>query len=104
MSPFARSKAFVYYSGMALVTVDLPDGIADAFGNTAELRQRTVLEDAAIEAYREGRLSHRQVGSLLALDYWQTEGLFRKRGVPINYTVGDLEADRITLNEALDRK
>ncbi|HUS33918.1 MAG TPA: UPF0175 family protein [Verrucomicrobiae bacterium] len=89
---------------MVQITVDLPDGIADAFGSTAEIRQRTVLEDAGIEAYREGRLSHRQVGSLLGLDYWQTEDLFRKRGVPLNYSVGDLEADRITLNEALDRK
>jgi len=89
---------------MAQVIVDLPEGIADAFGNTAELRRRTVLEDAAIEAYREGRLSHRQVGGLLGLDYWQTENLFRQRGVPMNYSVTDLENDRLTLNDMLDRK
>ena len=89
---------------MVQVTVDLPEGIADAFGNTAEVRGRTLLEDAAMEAYREGRLSHRQVGRALGLDYWQTEDFFRKRGVPLNYSVADLEADRITLNETLDRK
>ena len=89
---------------MVQVSVDLPEGIADAFGNTAAVRQRTLLEDAAIEAYREGRLSHRQVATALGLDYWQTEDLFRKRSVPLNYSVADLEADRITLNETLDRK
>ena len=89
---------------MVQVTLELPEGLADAFGKTTELRQRTVLEDAAIEAYREGRLSHRQVGTVLGLDYWQTEQLFRDRGVPLNYSVGDLEADRITLNDALDRR
>ena len=32
---------------------------------------RHVIEDAAIERYRAGRLSHRQVGEALGLDYWQ---------------------------------
>jgi predicted HTH domain antitoxin len=89
---------------MVQVTLDLPEGIAEAFGSTAELRQRTMLEDAAVEAYRAGRLSHGQVGKLLGLDYWQTEDLFRKRGVPINYSVADLDADRILLNETIERK
>ncbi|HEX4024629.1 MAG TPA: hypothetical protein VHX52_07995 [Steroidobacteraceae bacterium] len=34
---------------------------------------RHVVEDAAIERYRTGRLSHSQVGEALGLDYWQTE-------------------------------
>jgi hypothetical protein len=32
------------------------------------------MENAAIENYRAGRLSQRQVGEMLGLNYWQTEG------------------------------
>jgi predicted HTH domain antitoxin len=59
------------------------------------------MEDAAIEGYRAGRLSHRQVGEMLELDYWQTEALLKERGVPLNYSVADLEADRVTLDKIL---
>jgi predicted HTH domain antitoxin len=89
---------------MVEVTIELPEAVAEAFGNTAEARNRRVLEDAAIEAYREGRLSHRQVGSLLGLDYWQMEDLFGRRGVPLNYSIADLEADRGALNDVLGNR
>jgi predicted HTH domain antitoxin len=90
-----------YAAAMVQVTIELPEAIAEAFGKTAEARQRAVLEIISIEAYREGQLSHRQAGNLLGLDYWQTEDLFLKRGVPLNYTVADLEADRATLKTVL---
>jgi predicted HTH domain antitoxin len=61
------------------------------------------MEDAAIERYRAGRLSHRQVGELLGLDYWQTEIFLKERGVPLNYSAADLEADNAALTKILDR-
>lgn len=82
---------------MIQVTIELPEGVADAFGKTAEARQRTVLEDSAIEAYREARVTQRQVGEILGLDYWQTEAFLLKRGVPLNYGVAELEEDRQTM-------
>ena len=89
---------------MVQVTIDLPEALAEVFGKTAEMRKQRVLEDAAVEAYREGRLSHRQVGKLLGLDYWQMEDFFLKRGVPLNYSVADLEADRATMDDLLGNK
>ena len=62
---------------------------------------RHVLEDAAIESYRAGRLSQRQVGAMLGLDYWQTEAFLQERGVPLNYSAADLEADNLTLDKIL---
>jgi predicted HTH domain antitoxin len=59
------------------------------------------MEDAAIEGYRAGRVSHRQVGQMLALDYWRTEAFFKERGVPLNCSSADLEADNATLAELL---
>lgn len=81
------------------VTMELPDQVARQWGDTPDAVGRRVLEDAAIERYREGRLSHRQVGDLLGLDYWQTERLLQQRGVPLNYSKADLDADRATLDK-----
>src|SRR2546430_1375951 len=53
---------------MAEVIVKLPDTLARIFGETPEARSRRVTEDAAIEEYRAGRLSQRQVGEMLNLD------------------------------------
>jgi predicted HTH domain antitoxin len=85
------------------VTVELSDQIARQWGDTPQAVGRHVLEDAAIERYRAGRLSHRQVGDLLGLDYWQTESFLKQRGVPLNYSPADLDADRATLGKILAR-
>jgi predicted HTH domain antitoxin len=88
---------------MVEVTVQLPDNLAQALGDTPEVRSRRLLENVAIDEYRAGRLSHRQVGEMLRLDYWQTEQFLRERQVPLNYTLADLEADRATLDAVLGR-
>ncbi len=63
----------------------------------------STVEDAVIERYRAGRLSHRQVGEALGLDYWRTESFLKERGVPLNYLASDLEADAATLEKILPR-
>ncbi len=83
------------------VKVEMPDEVARQWGDTPEVVARHVLEDAAIEGYRAGRLSQRQVGAMLALDYWQTEDFLSKRAVPLNYSPADLAADNATLEKLL---
>ena len=83
------------------VTVELPDQIARQWGETPDAVGRHVLEDAAIEGYRAGRLSQRQVGAMLGFDYWQTEAFLQERGVPLNYSAAELEADNVTLDNIL---
>ena len=89
---------------MVEVTIKLPDNVARSMGDTPALRSRRVMEDAAIQEYRAGRLSQRQVGEMLDLDYWQTEHFFAEHKVPLNYSLNDLEADRSTLDKILGRK
>jgi predicted HTH domain antitoxin len=89
---------------MVEVIIKLPDTLAKMFGDTAEARSRRLTEDVALEEYRAARLSQRQVGEMLGLDYWQTERLLAERGVRLNYSLDDLEADRVTLNEVLPSK
>ena len=86
---------------MIEVIIQLPDALANTFGVTTEARARRLAEDAAIEEYRAGQLSQRQVGEMLGLDYWQTEQLLTERHVPLNYSTADLQADRVTLDEVL---
>jgi hypothetical protein len=83
------------------VIVKLPDQVARQWGDAPDAVGRHVMEDAAIEGYRAGRLSHRQVGEMLGLDYWQTEIFLKDRGVPLNYSGADLEADNATLAKIL---
>ncbi len=85
------------------VIVEMPDQVARQWGETPNAVGRHVMEDAAIEGYRAGRLSQRQVGEMLGLDYWQTEAFLSERGVPLNYSAADLAADRATLDKILAR-
>jgi predicted HTH domain antitoxin len=86
------------------VTVDLPDEVARQLGQTPAAVGRRMLEDAAIEGYRAGRLSHRQLGEMLSMDYWQTEIFLSDHGVPVNYSAADLEADSVTLSRIVTDK
>lgn len=58
---------------MVEITIQLPDKPAGTFGETPSVRSRRVLENTAIEEYRVGRISQREVGEMLGFDYWQTE-------------------------------
>jgi len=82
-----------------LVTLKMPDQIARHWGETPDAVGRHVMEGAAIEGYRAGRLSQRQVGEMLGLDYWQTESFLKERGVPLNYSTADLDSDSATLDK-----
>jgi len=90
-----------YDYGVMQVIVKMPDEIARRWGDTPDAVGRHVMEDAAIEGYRAGHLSHRQVGDMLGLDYWQTEVFLKERGVPLNYSAADLEADNATVERIL---
>ena len=85
------------------VVVSMPDPVARQWGDTPQAIGRHVVEDAVIERYRAGRLSHRQVGEALGLNYWEAETFLRERGVPLNYSAADLDADAATLEKILPR-
>ena len=83
------------------VTVEMPDQVARQWGETPDTVGRHVMEDAAIEGYRAGRLTQHQVGTMLGLDYWQTETFLFERAVPMNYSAADLAADSATLEKII---
>ena len=77
---------------MVEVTVKLPDKLALAFGGTPHVRERLGLEHIAIEEYLPGRLSQRQLGDLLGLDYWQTRGFLPYSKLPRHSWLSALHA------------
>ena len=79
--------------------VNILDSVARHWGDTSQEIGRQLVEDAVIERYRSGRLSQRQVGEALGLDYWQTEAFLRKRRLPVNHSVADLAADEVALGK-----
>ena len=86
------------------VTFDLPATVAGQFGDRPETVARRLLEDAAVENYRSGRLSQRQTAAMLALDYWQDEKFLRDHGAFLNYSTADLEKDANALYKIFNRK
>lgn len=85
------------------VIVEVPDQLARQWGETPDAVARHVVEAAVVEGYRAGRLTHRQAGAMLGLDYWQTEAFLKGKAVPINYSAADLAADNATLEKILPR-
>ena len=83
------------------ITMELPDAVARQLGETPAAVSRHVLENAAIEGYRRGSLSQRQVGAMLGLDYWRTEVFLCEHEVPLNYSPADLADDGAALEKIL---
>ncbi len=80
------------------ITLELPDDVAEllAAKNGAGL-PRAVLEMVAVEGYRSGALTHAQVRRLLGFENrFDVEVFLKERGIPLEYTIEDLEQDRET--------
>lgn len=81
--------------------ITIPEEVAAVFGTTTEERERGAREALALELYREGKISLRRMGELAGLgsDYWAADRLRIERGVPLNYSLAELEADRDAADE-----
>ena len=79
------------------IKLDIPDDLAPQFTRPGEDLARTVLEDAAVEAYRMRRLTGTQLRRLLGLaTRYELDGLLKARRVWSEYTLEDLKCDRET--------
>jgi hypothetical protein len=79
------------------ITLDIPDELTPRFIRPGQNLARTVLEDAAVEAYRMHRLTGTELRRLLGLaSRYELDGLLKARRVWLDYTRGDLKRDRET--------
>jgi predicted HTH domain antitoxin len=86
---------------MAAITIELPDTIVRDLGYTPGEITRRVLEAVVLEAYRSERLSRGEVRRILGLSWQETEDFLAKHGIPYQYTIDDLNADRASLDRIL---
>ena len=85
------------------VTINIPEDVASILVGEGKNLEREILEAAAIEGYRAGKLSHAQVGRMLGLSRFEVDAVLKAHDVPLNYTLEDLEADRRTLGRLLSK-
>ena len=80
-----------------IITLDIPDELAPQFTRPGQNLARTVLEDAAVEAYRMRRLTGAQLRHLLGLTTrYELDAFLKARRVWLEYTLEDLKHDRQT--------
>ena len=75
------------------VVVEIPEQ-AKAALPPAERLPRDLLEGYAVEQYRKGSLTQRQVGLLLDLDRWSTEDLLQRHDALRPLSLADYEIER----------
>lgn len=61
----------------ATIEVSIPDALIRALGGQPEELSRQTLEALIVQAYRKGQITHAQVGELLDLDRWETDGFLK---------------------------
>ncbi len=84
---------------MPAVTIELPPAIEQNLGAGGRDISRRALELLAVDGYRETRLSQRQVGEMLGMNFWETEAFLKKHEAYLQYDISDFNRDR----EALQR-
>jgi len=75
------------------ITVNIPDEVASRLLHEATEPARALLESAAAEAYREGRMTGYELRTLLGLTRYDLDGFLKARGIWIEYTPEQLDAD-----------
>jgi hypothetical protein len=81
-----------------VLTIDLPDHVAQSLERRWGDLRRHVLEALAIEGYRDGTLSRYQVQCMLGLESrFEVDAFMKSHDVPIPYDIEDLEHDAKTL-------
>jgi predicted HTH domain antitoxin len=85
------------------VNIELPEDIERLLEAEWENLPRRALEALAVEGYRSGALTRGQVGRMLGLNFWETEAFLKERGADLQYTLEDLEQDRLANERILPK-
>jgi hypothetical protein len=76
------------------VTIELPDSVAEHLRATTPDLGRRVLEALAIDGYRSGTLTARQIREMLGLkSRFDLDPFLKRAGVFREYTAEELESD-----------
>jgi hypothetical protein len=87
------------------VMVEIPDNLAAQVIPAGQDPARALLEDALVQAYRENRVSGRELMEALGIaTRYELDGFLKARQVWIGYTLEELDRDRETMERILAEK
>lgn len=75
------------------MTLDIPERIEKALGDTPEQSRRRALECMVVDAYKSQKLSRSDVRELLALSWQETEEFLARNGATYHYALPELDED-----------
>jgi predicted HTH domain antitoxin len=79
------------------IELQIPDEVARVLSTEYADLPRAAIEALALEGYRSNRLSDGQLRQMLGFSSrMQVHAFLKERGVPLNYSMADLEQDRET--------
>jgi predicted HTH domain antitoxin len=79
--------------------IDIPKAAEDALRTEWGNLEQAAKEALLIESYRAGKLSVGLLAETLGIGVIEADRWLAERGVALNYTANDLEADRQSLRE-----
>ncbi len=86
------------------ITLEIPDKVAAYLVRGMGDAAQSLLEDAAVEAYREERISEHELQLVLGLETrYELDGVLKARGVWLEYTDAELQKERLVMQEILRR-
>ena len=77
-----------------VITVEIPPAAAKHFGESPEAIGQNLLRKAAIEDYREGRISEGRLAEILGVSRWEAESILDEHHARRSYTAEMLEEER----------
>jgi predicted HTH domain antitoxin len=86
------------------MTLEIPEAVEKALGDTPEQSRRRALECMVVEGYKAEKLSHRKVGELLGLSWHETEEFLARNGAMLHMTAEEVETEVEAMQKLLARK
>ncbi|MBN8560337.1 MAG: UPF0175 family protein [Leptolyngbya sp. UWPOB_LEPTO1] len=83
------------------ITIDIPDEYIQQLEPNLEALPQQVLETLVVEAYKDQRLTHAEVGRILKLDRFQVDAFLKQNQAYLHYTIDDFNQDLQTLQKVL---
>ena len=76
------------------ISLDLPEAVVRQLAGEGQDPSRAALEALAVDAYRMDRISGHQLRQLLDIpSRYELDGLLKRHGVPLEYTIDDFERE-----------
>jgi predicted HTH domain antitoxin len=82
-----------------VITLNISDCVARHFGDTPDSIARNLLLKAALEDYREGRISEGRFAEILGISHWDAQEILDQHNARRPYTIEMLEEDRRNLDK-----